>query len=415
MTVISSLVFLVSDISAVADIFIILRFVFNKTPVRKVWAYILFAALFAVNAFAIAPALSRYLYDYDGFADMISAALLIAASYALFDDRRQTRTFFTVIICDCTVEMFYSLFAQYTGDNLILEKLIITVFHLVLAAGIALASRRSDINVLPEVFSGVPKWIWAALLLFELTCYYKEFGDAASWYRVLYTISSAAVIMLALYLIFKIFWLVRKQNGILEQLETNRSYGERLITDDAQLRAFRHDYKNHVIVINSLLSAGRTDEAREYLSSLSDSMDGIVNRISSGNFVADALLNNKAIAALAGGGELRFEGRIPESVIPNADLCVILANLLDNAIEAIRKNPADKRTVTVTAGINKNDFFLKIENPAPFAVDTKTTKTDKRNHGFGIKNARRAAERNDGALVTTVADGVFRASVTCAI
>ncbi|MCR5781543.1 MAG: GHKL domain-containing protein, partial [Clostridia bacterium] len=249
----------------------------------------------------------------------------------------------------------------------------------------------------------------------ELTCYYKEFGDAASWYRVLYTISSAAVIILALYLIFKIFWLVRKQNGILEQLETNRSYGERLITDDAQLRAFRHDYKNHVIVINSLLSAGRTDEAREYLSSLSDSIDGIVSRISSGNFVADALLNNKAIAALASDGELRFEGRIPESVVPNADLCAILANLLDNAIETIRKNPADKRTITVTAGINKNDFFLKIENPAPFSVDTKTTKTDKRNHGLGIKNARRAAERNDGTLVTTVADGVFRAFVTCTI
>ncbi|MCR5041922.1 MAG: GHKL domain-containing protein [Clostridia bacterium] len=406
---------LLADLGAALSLWLIFRLVFLKKPVRAVWAYVLFVLLFAADSFLLAPFLSKYLYDFDGIADIASTLFLVAASYALFDDRRQAKTLLTVVIYDATVEMFFSLAAPYIGQSLVLQNLVLALMHLAVAGAVLLAAKRTDINVLPEVFEGIPKWVWGVLFLFELTCYYKVFGEAPAWYSVLYTLSSAAVILCVMYLVFRIFWLIRRQNGILEQLETRQTFGERLITDDEELRRFRHDYRNHLIVINALLGAGRTDEAREYLATMSASAESAINRISSGCFVADAILNNKAVSAAGYGGSLYFEGRIPENSVPDADLCTVLANLLDNAVEAIRKNPAEKRRIDVLAGVVNGCLIITVENPAAGQSGTKTTKADRRNHGLGLKNVRRAAENNGGTLVISAQNGVFRAEVMLSV
>ena len=253
----------------------------------------------------------------------------------------------------------------------------------------------------------------AVLFLFELTCYYREFGEAISWYRTLYAVSSASVIICLIYLFFMIFSLTRKQNEILQQLGIQKEYSESQSRGDEELRAFRHDYKNHMLVVNALLSSGRTDEAQKYLESISGDIKQSVNRIATGNYIADAILNNKAASLARQNAELSFSGKIPSKGIKNEDLCTVLTNLLDNAEEAVSVY-GGRRYVDVTAKSNGHNFYLKIENPS--AIKDKkgifqTTKQDRRNHGIGLKNVRRVAEEYDGELLTEACGTVFTAEV----
>lgn len=406
--------FFADDICAALSLWAILRYIFLKEPVRAPAAYCAFGGLFAANAFLLTPYLARYLYDFAGWADIVTAVLLVAASYCLFRERRQLKTLLTVVVYDATVEMLYSLLAPYLSAAPWVEELCCALLHLAVFGLVLLAAKRSVVNVLPEVFAGIPKWIWAVLLLFELTCYYKEFGEAAAWYGLLYAVSSAAVILCVLYLVFKIFWLIRRQDRIIEQLNEQRAYGEALRSGDEELRRFRHDHKNHMIVVNALLAAGRTDEARAYLGAIDTSIGGALARISTGNFVADAIVNNKAVVASQAGGKIVFTGSIPAVGIRNEDLCTVLANLLDNAIEAIRKNGENERTIAIGADHTDSVFFMKIENPTSAVGDGpfKTTKKDRRNHGIGLKNVRRTVERCGGALVTTAENGTFTAQIS---
>lgn len=407
--------FFADGILEAASLWVILRYVFVKEPVRSPAAYCAFAALFAANAFLLAPFLAKRLYDFDGWADTVAVLILLASSYLLFRDRRQIKTLITVMIYDATVEMFWSLFAQYLPEQKWIEELFCAAMHLTVCVFILLAAKKTAFNVLPEVFADIPKWVWGVLFLFELTCYYKEFGYAASWYSALYTASSAAVIFCILYLVFKVFRLVKRQNGIIEQLDAQKAYGESLIKNDEELRRFRHDYKNHMTVVSALLGAGKTNDASAYLTALNAPVEGAMKKISTGNFVADAIINTKASDAAASGGEIVFDGVIPAEGLRGEDLCTVLANLLDNAVEAIRKNGEGRGTVTVSAGCASGYFHIRVCNPtnaANGADPAQTTKKDRKNHGIGLKNVKRTAESRGGTLITSVEDGIFTAEVS---
>lgn len=408
--------FFANEICAAACLWVILRYVFAKEAVRSKAAYCTFIALFAANAFLLTPFLAKYLYDFAGWADTVSVILLIASSYLLFRDRKQFTTLIAVIICDATVEMFFSLMMPYLPTSPWVEELFCAALHLAIDLLIVLAAKKTAVNVLPEVFSDIPKWIWAVLLLFELTCYYKEFGDAASWYGALYAVSSGAVILCVLYLIFKIFLLIRRQTGILDQLEKQRAFGEALQSGDEELRRFRHDYRNHMTVVGALLTAGRTDDAAAYLTALNAPVEGVMKKISTGNFVADAIINNKALEASRSGGAIVFDGVVPQEGVASEDLCTVLSNLLDNAIEAVRKNDdsAGSRTIRADAGVSSGYFHLKVANPVTFKTSRslRTSKADKLNHGIGLRNVKRTAERRGGTLITTNENGRFTAEVS---
>lgn len=104
--------------------------------------------------------------------------------------------------------------------------------------------------------------------------------------------------------------------------------------------------------------------------------------------------------------------------IRSVDLCAILGNLLDNAIEAARQVPdRSRRTVTLTIRRIHQMLVIKVENAfaaAPIQENggLKTTKTGGGLHGWGLKSARTAAEKYDGTVQTSVSGEVFRAVAT---
>lgn len=410
---VTAVTYLLRDLTATVGMVLFMRLVFHREVCFSVPKAVLLVGLMICNACVGSFVLMGRVEDYKAIMDFAANCIDVASILLLTRPRKFWKTLLFVLIYSFTVDMFYSLLAPYIPQNLYVECLVNIVLYGGIVFLLCYAAKKEAINFLPQVLGEIPKWLYAVLLLFELTCCYKEFGISADWYNALYVISSSGVFLTVIYLVVKIFSLAHRQNAILQQMELQKQFGEKTIVGDEELRRFRHDYRNHMIVVNAYLHSGRVDEASAYLAAISTRVDGVLNKIVTGNFVADAILNHKAVTAAEDAIALTFDGAIPDEGIANEDLCTILANLLDNAIEACRKLPAAAERRIKVKGTGLNDtFLLHVENPTALkAVSAKTTKRDSRNHGIGLRNVARVAKRYDGSVNCSVDSGVFSADV----
>lgn len=142
------------------------------------------------------------------------------------------------------------------------------------------------------------------------------------------------------------------------------------------------------------------------------------NRYHTGNVIIDALLDDKSENAEKAGATIAFEGSVPSSGISNADLCIIIANAVDNAVEACAadESPAEKE-IRLNSVVRQGYLFFSITNPVckPVTVKGKnsiaTSKSDREHHGYGISNIVRTAEKYEGEVDITVQDSIFRLEV----
>lgn len=170
------------------------------------------------------------------------------------------------------------------------------------------------------------------------------------------------------------------------------------LTDD--LREFRHDYKNHMICLQSLLNNKQYDEALSYVKSITNQEILNSNKFFSGNQIADAILTDKNELAQKNNCKIIFDGSVSDE-ISVSNLCTILSNALDNSIEACSKIDSDEtQIIDVKCAASELIQIIRISNPNPDnnAV-TETSKADRKNHGFGLSNIRRTVERMDGQMI----------------
>lgn len=410
LSAVTVITYMLKDVAAVAALLMMMHYIFlHEWRFGKIKTTVL-ALLTAANALFGVLYLAKITEDYKAVMDIVSNILCIASVYLFTDSKIHKKNWLTVFISLCTADMFYSLISGYIGDVLYIECMVNTAFFALVCIFIRCTAQRAEINFLPKIFEKIPAWIYVVLLLFELTCYYKEFGLSSAWYKVLHNLSSSAVIFCILFLVFKVFYMAHCQNEILKQMAEQKNFGEKAAIGDEALRRFRHDYKNHMLVINAYLENGKTEEARRYLDSINHSIKGVINKIRTGNFVADAIMNNKADSCEENGIQLIFSGVVPSEGIQSEDLCTVLSNLLDNAAEACEKLGGNKQ-IDVEASVFGGFFVLTVSNPTNSVKNLKTTKKDKRNHGIGLKNVNRTAEKYDGNVKVDIDNGIFTATV----
>lgn len=185
-------------------------------------------------------------------------------------------------------------------------------------------------------------------------------------------------------------------------------YYQGLQREQTQVRTLRHDLRNHITAVQGLLAQGETDKAIRYLDQLTASPS-----LSGGKRFCDNAAANVVFAAKAQEMDQRglrgtFQISLPRDLaIGDADLCALLGNALDNAMEAAEKS--DEKTVAVRCRAEKGLFMLRVENPlaGDEKADWSTTKKDKAAHGFGLPGMREIARRYGGSLEARAADGQF--------
>ncbi len=197
-------------------------------------------------------------------------------------------------------------------------------------------------------------------------------------------------------------------------LRLQQNYYEELEKNQDQIRRLRHDLNNQLIAVGNLLDEGNDAEAKRYFQQLSSYIQS-GSRSFCKNRVVNAVLNAKY--------NLIQEERISEFFhisidnllsIDDISLCTIFANTLDNAIEACRKLPQDKRNISVKARYSENGYFsYEIVNTKCNEVKVKkdrflSDKDDGDFHGIGLSSVKEVVQRYQGTIDVSFTEEEFK-------
>lgn len=185
-------------------------------------------------------------------------------------------------------------------------------------------------------------------------------------------------------------------------------YYQNFRQQETQVRRLRHDLNNHLAVLQGLLAVGEQEKALQYLKQISDSAGIQSTQHYCDNEIANVVLASKMDKLSREGLCAHIAVSLPQSLpVADVDLCVLLGNALDNAIEG--SQGTSERKITVRCKADKGLFMLQVRNPVGGQVqaDLSTTKKDKSIHGFGISGMREIVERYHGTLEAGVRNGQF--------
>ena len=192
------------------------------------------------------------------------------------------------------------------------------------------------------------------------------------------------------------------------------------------MRAWRHDYHNHMQSIKAMLEMGKKQELSEYLDNLEKDLDSIDIAIRTGNVGLDAILSSKVSIARKNNIEVNCTAKVPQDLkISDVHLCAIVGNLMDNAIEACEKmkccsaeshgdGPAAPRFIRVYIGLFKSQLYISVTNSTcekkrRRLSELVTSKLGE--HGFGLGRIDKIAEKYDGYVNRKNEPGVFATEV----
>lgn len=203
-----------------------------------------------------------------------------------------------------------------------------------------------------------------------------------------------------------------------KQIVIQADYYRKLSESNFELRQYRHDSSNICIGLEKLLEDGRTEEALTVVRNQMKKLKSVQKGFDTGNAVADALLSDKCSKAQKQNAEIQFEGMLPGNAVSPTDLCVILGNTLDNAIEACEKiGEQDKKIIRINSQCQCGFLFIEICNPVaePVAIEDKiphTTKADKTEHGFGMFSLLQVVRSYGGSMVCSCDNLTFSVCIS---
>ena len=176
------------------------------------------------------------------------------------------------------------------------------------------------------------------------------------------------------------------------------------------MRGWRHDYHNHLQSLKAKLKQNQTEEALEYLNELETDLHDIHQIVETGNINVDAILNSKLSLAITQDIDVNVKVSIP-SILPISDIdcCVLLGNLVDNAIESCQKVEGNKY-IRLYIGLYKKQLYISITNATNEVVrkfDEEYITTKRGNHGHGLKRINKVVEKYQGYINRKNEPGVF--------
>lgn len=183
-----------------------------------------------------------------------------------------------------------------------------------------------------------------------------------------------------------------------------------------QIRGWRHDYRNHIQTMKAFAAVEDWDAIRRYLDLLDEDLNTVDSVIKTGNPMTDAIFNSKISLARARKIEVIADARIPVRLKSSEiDLCCIIGNLFDNAIEASMKLPEGQRVIRVYMDMRNTQLYISFTN----FTDGKKLKKEGNlfrsskgaGHGFGLVRIDSIVERLDGYISRNSEEGAFTTEI----
>lgn len=228
-------------------------------------------------------------------------------------------------------------------------------------------------------------------LVIELICYYMLYQSVSQYHK------SVTLTLI---------------NQYLEAEHNHVTNIKGLVNEYHQIR---HDIKNHVAVMDKLLSQHKYDMLHEYFYSFNQEVYQVDSQVETGNELVNELVELEYAKASQKKIPMYIEGALPKTIpLPEYHISSLIVNLLDNAIEASEKLEDPK--IKVKVGIVKNYFSFTVTNriDANQAENARTHKTTKQNselHGLGTQIIDRIVKEHNGIAVYDVRKHHYAASV----
>ena len=183
-----------------------------------------------------------------------------------------------------------------------------------------------------------------------------------------------------------------------------------------KIRGWRHDYRNHIQTMKAYAASENWDAIKRYLDLLDDDLTTVDTVIKTGNPMTDAILNSKISLANSRNIKVIADACIPVKLkLSEIDLCCIIGNLFDNAIEASAKLPEDQRVIRIYMDLRNTQLYISFTN---FTAGKKMKKegnlfrsTKGEGHGLGLIRIDTIVERLDGYISRNSEDGAFTTEI----
>lgn len=211
---------------------------------------------------------------------------------------------------------------------------------------------------------------------------------------------------------------VYKENEALAKryLDVQNEHYLYLENKEKETKKFRHDIKNHLLLLEDFIQKKDYRRAAEYLEALNERVNAFGSQVSTNNSIVDAIVNKAYAEAVSKGIELRVTGHFPQVCSISAyDLCTVLSNLLTNAIFA--EYEAEGSVVTLDIRYTEDEVYLVIENDYKHELRMEngtfqTTHTEAQGHGFGLVNVKECVERNGGDIFFATDNQKFKVTLS---
>ncbi len=186
-----------------------------------------------------------------------------------------------------------------------------------------------------------------------------------------------------------------------------------------EMRSLKHDMQGHLIVLQYYLESGKHEAAKCYIKEIRQNLDKVSNgvQIDLGNELVNVVVKECIVQSTF---EINFEsnGKIPDKINMNDyDLCTIFYNLVKNAVEACEKLSTYEKRISIELIERKDCLEIVIKNPKEWEVSEEilgrsTTKENKSEHGYGIKNVMKTVSKYKGEVDFVVLGNAFAVKIS---
>lgn len=197
-------------------------------------------------------------------------------------------------------------------------------------------------------------------------------------------------------------------------ISSGRDHYQKMDEMHDKLRILRHDYKYHLSAARKMLGSGDAEGADKYLTDVENQLSEYEMQSYCSNSVINALISSYAERCAKLDIKFDVDLAMPELLtVPNYEMCIILGNLLENAVEACEKLEYG-RVIELAAQSIPAQLLLMVRNNFSGTVchDEGKPLSSKPNGGFGLRSVKEVAVRYGGDLLTEWDGGTFTAYVT---
>ena len=327
--------------------------------------------------------------------------------------------------------LFLLIFQCFSNSNTLIRFIIMFISNCSITVILLTTSKSFFINKIKPLINFIPTslkiyTIISLHIVSVITIIIEIMADYLTIFKMYYNLVEALILGIIIIFIIPFSLLIsntaskqcyKKLNDINKKyLEIQLSHYQELSSSFIELREFKHNYKNQLIILQAYLDNNNITAAQQYLGN-SFNLITEFDHFETGNYILDAILNEKLKVATQNNIQIIVEGTSSFNKIPPEIICIIFGNALDNALEACCRLENYTKVIRITLKQQNNIFHINITNPYSGNLYNttsniiSTTKSDSKTLGFGLISIKKAVEKYGGNIKISGDGKLFTLSI----